>query len=216
MSSNLSPVEQLRAVVPQLSAGDAAFASDMLKFYDKNARLSDRQFFWVDKLIKRATAPAPTTQTLAVSVARVFELFATARAQGLKYPKIRLQAPDGGPVVFAQSGAKSKFEGQVQVTDGQRFGSNRYFGRIDKDGVLYEGRDLDADVRELITNLAADPEGVASIHGHRTGECCFCRTALTDARSVEVGFGPVCAKKFGLSWGKAAVKTVHVEVEEQQ
>jgi len=34
-----------------------------------------------------------------------------------------------------------------------------------------------------------------------TGNCCFCRRELTDKRSTEVGYGPICADHFSLPWG---------------
>ena len=46
---------------------------------------------------------------------------------------------------------------------------------------------------------------MARSHGHRTGYCCFCGQLLTDEeRSVAFGYGPVCAKHWGLPWGKIA------------
>ena len=40
--------------------------------------------------------------------------------------------------------------------------------------------------------------------GHASHHCAFCGLELTDdgeGRSVEVGYGPICAKKYGLPWG---------------
>ena len=41
----------------------------------------------------------------------------------------------------------------------------------------------------------------AAEFGHTTGHCVFCCRELTDGRSTEVGYGPVCADKNGLPWG---------------
>ena len=44
----------------------------------------------------------------------------------------------------------------------------------------------------------------AAALGHATSHCCFCGLDLTDdgeGRSVDVGYGPVCARKNGLPWG---------------
>jgi len=40
--------------------------------------------------------------------------------------------------------------------------------------------------------------------GRLHGICCFCAKDLTDDRSIEVGYGPVCAKKHHLPWGDKA------------
>ena len=37
--------------------------------------------------------------------------------------------------------------------------------------------------------------------GHLTGRCVFCSRKLTDDRSTEVGYGPICADREGLPWG---------------
>lgn len=52
-----------------------------------------------------------------------------------------------------------------------------------------------------IRHLTADE---AAAYGHRHDACVFCATPLSDereGRSVEVGYGPVCAAKYGLPWG---------------
>jgi hypothetical protein len=41
----------------------------------------------------------------------------------------------------------------------------------------------------------------ASNIGHLTSHCCFCSLELTDGRSIDVGYGPVCAANQGLPWG---------------
>jgi hypothetical protein len=147
----------------------------------------------------------------ATATARIFELFAKAKAAGLKYPKIRLETETGTRVVLHQAGSGSRYVGQVQITDGGRYPDNRYFGRIDLSGALHAGRDMSIDVQTLLTNLGEHPEAVASAYGHLTGSCCFCGILLRDSRSLAKGYGPVCAEKFGLDWGGAKSSTL-VEV----
>ena len=59
-------------------------------------------------------------------------------------------------------------------------------------------------VNNLVQDLKAfakDPATFAAQYGKHTGKCCFCDIRLTDDRdgsSVEVGYGPVCAKKWNL------------------
>jgi hypothetical protein len=42
----------------------------------------------------------------------------------------------------------------------------------------------------------------AAAFGRLTGQCVFCARELTDQRSIDVGYGPVCAGKNGLPWGE--------------
>lgn len=41
----------------------------------------------------------------------------------------------------------------------------------------------------------------AAAFGQLYGICMYCWSELTDERSIEVGYGPVCADKRGLPWG---------------
>lgn len=135
-----------------------------------------------------------------VSVAGVFALFEQAISNKLKYPKIRLQTCDGSPVVLLRAGDKSKYTGQIMVTDGRPYGANTYYGRVDTAGTFFPAS-LSSEVQNLLMRLSADPAGVASEYGRLTGNCCFCGLKLTDQRSTAVGYGPICADKFGLAWG---------------
>lgn len=44
----------------------------------------------------------------------------------------------------------------------------------------------------------------AAAFGKLYGICIFCNRDLTDERSIEVGYGPVCAENQGLPWGETA------------
>ncbi len=151
-----------------------------------------------------------TANSQTLNVSGVFALFETAISNSLKYPKIRLQTSNGQNVVLSRAGDKSKYTGQIQITDGRPYGANTYFGRIDKDGIFHVST-LDASVSALLARLSDNPADVASEYGRLTGQCCFCGLALKDARSTAVGYGPICADKFGLAWGtgKLPKNTVH-------
>lgn len=188
----------LAQVVGQLSESDQRFANSLLS---QRRPLSERQWPWVGKLIERATRPAPQAEQLAATVVGVFTLLQRA-GQHLKHPKIHLMAPDGTPVQLAVAGVRSKYQGSVMLTDGGPYGQNRYFGRISETGELTEGRNITPDVRSLIGRLAADPVAVAKEQATLTGNCCFCNRKLDTPESTTAGYGPVCAKNFGLPWGQ--------------
>lgn len=144
------------------------------------------------------------------SVTGVVDLLGVAQANGLKFPKLWLQLPDATPVRISIAGERSRTPGYLMITDGEPFGVNRYFGRISPRGELELGRDappVRAALVELLEKLAANPAQVAADFGHLTGNCCFCARKLADDRSVFVGYGQTCAKKFGLPWGAAPKST---------
>jgi hypothetical protein len=70
-------------------------------------------------------------------------------------------------------------------------------------------------IKEQLQALAKDPAKVASEHGRLTGNCCFCNHRIghgdkdksaSSERSRNAGYGPDCAKKYGLyeDWKRAA------------
>lgn len=191
----------------RLSEGDRRFGESLFSAAFRGRGLSEKQAEWVHKLVARASAPAPkpaaAPTTLAPTVAGVFALFTTARSKGLQHPKIRLETPDHQRVVLAQAGGKSRYAGQVMVTDGRPFGENTFFGRIDERGQLFASRAMTPAVHALLACLAANPAQVAKLYGQHTGNCCFCGRHLETAESVSSGYGPICAEKFGLPWERA-------------
>ena len=201
----MEDVKQLLRVVDKLSADDRRFADSLIRQFNQRGSLSDKQMFWVRKLADRVERPEQHTccekKTANVGdFAGVYALFAKAM-QHLKYPKIRLQTNDRKPVVLNVAGAKSRYAGQVNVTDGGSWGDNTWYGRIDQEGEWTVSNAADNDVADVLRRLADDPAAVASEYGRLTGHCCFCNTELSDERSTEVGYGPICAKHYGLPWG---------------
>jgi hypothetical protein len=72
--------------------------------------------------------------------------------------------------------------------------NNQYVGKITAQGVLK------GNVSEDVLNLLEDANDnllrLAKIYGHESGSCSICGRQLDDPLSVQMGIGPVCAKKF--------------------
>ncbi len=191
-------VAALQAVMGSMSARDAEFAGSLVTNFYRFGRLSDKQFAWVDTLTQRVTNPAPAAPAaVQVNVQQIQAMFDRA-GRTLKRIKVKLQSVEGQPVAFGRAGPASKYAGQILVTDGGPFGANKYFGRIDINGDFHATRQAGADVLALVQEFAAEPEATAGKYGRLTGACSFCNHGLKDSRSTELGYGPVCAKRFGL------------------
>ena len=199
--AQVGAIASLAQALPKLSNSDSQFASSLLQNFNKYGNLSDKQMNWVITLTQRALAPAPTpVATVTVNFQPIQDLFDKA-AQKLKRIKVKLQTTDGQPVVISRAGPMSKYTGQILITDGGPFGDNKFFGRIDVTGEFFATRSATPAVAELIKQFSEDPAASAAQYGKLTGGCSFCKHGLTDTRSLAVGYGPVCAKNFGLVWG---------------
>jgi hypothetical protein len=55
----------------------------------------------------------------------------------------------------------------------------------------------------LSENTKATPSQAAKF-GQLVGRCCFCSKAIDTPESTQAGYGPVCASRYGLPWGKVS------------
>lgn len=125
----------------------------------------------------------------------------TARLSGLKRPGFKLD----GIEIKQASDQSAKYRGCIHVSNGGAYGSdsNVWYGSIDTEGYFKPSgkcTELIADrLKEL--NEPGALQAAAMAFGIETGACCFCALELTDPRSVGVGYGPICAGRYGLPWG---------------
>jgi hypothetical protein len=205
----MTPIQTLSAHIATLPAKDQSFAQSLLNQATTKG-LSEKQMFWVEKLAARATGTTPVEAPAQVgNFAGVIALFATAKAH-LKFPKIRLALADGRKVVLSVAGPKAKHPGTINVTDGEKFGANVWYGRVDADGAFQINHAIDHATQVALTGLLAvlanDPAGTAAAYGGIAKSCCFCGKEITTVESKAVGYGPDCADHFGLPWGAKAAR----------
>ena len=203
-----SPIQHLQQNIDKLPAGDRAFAKSLWDQFSRKGALSDKQWVWVEKL--NASILGIGDPVLKVSIGPVDGIVALFKkaAPKLKYPKVTLRLPDGKAVVFSVAGAQSRFPSSIVVNDGRPYRQGFYYGRILLDGNWMPARvvadDTAAAVHKLLCDFAAEPAKVAADQGKLTGHCCFCNSELSDAKSTRVGYGPHCAKVWGMPWGNKA------------
>lgn len=142
----------------------------------------------------KASTPAPVAVKATLDASAIVAFLTGARERGLKFPAVRFMAPGGGELRLSLAGALSQAPGSVQVKI-----DDQWLGRIEPSGAVV-GRVLNArpDVITTINAIAGAPAAHAAEYGKLTGACSFCDRHLEDEGSVEVGYGPVCAKRYGL------------------
>lgn len=209
-------VQTLTHQIGKLPSKDQTFAQSLLDQYVKNNGLSEKQWPYVTALAE-ATMSQPEQRTSQVgSMKGLIALFNVTNGK-LKYPKITLYLGDT-VIQLKVAGSQSKTPGHIVASNGASWssGSNIYFGNVSPDGQFAPGlskqaKEIQGMLEDLLTQLSEDPALVATEYGKKTGNCCFCTSPLTDARSTAAGFGQTCAKNWGLAdqW-KAASKKVSV------
>ena len=191
--------EQINKLRTALTDGKIAknsidFALSLVAQFDKKGELSEKQLYWVEKLGN----PVPQ-ESVGIDASGIFDMFDSVE---LKYPKITLRLEDGTGFRIGRAGDRSKYCGQLILTDGSRE-RNNYFGRVTEDGQVFlsgYGNQYKDEILETLMELSANPENIAATHGKVTGNCCFCNRPLRNDRSLEVGYGKICAERYGLEW----------------
>lgn len=161
------------------------------RMLDRGTVLSVRQTALLDRLVSETTAPQAQ---VGASFDGVRELFETAKRSGLKRPGLRVTVGDL-ELSLNLAPAHGRNPGAIYVK-----ANGEYAGKV-SEGEWRAAFNAPAAATDAVLAIAADPVGMAIQSGKATGACSFCRLGLTDERSVQVGYGPQCAEKWGLPWG---------------
>jgi hypothetical protein len=172
------------------------FAQSLLDAVTRYGALTPGQYAAVERCIERdkvrqaqwdAERNARVAQAPTVSIAAIETSLATAKSNGLKFPKLRL-----ADFVFSLASATSANAGSIYVKDNH----GEYLGKI-SGGKLLAVRACSEEAKRSILEVAADPKQAAIAYGKQYGTCACCGRDLTDPASVALGIGPVCASKWG-------------------
>ena len=177
---------------PTFSSRDDDFLGSLItQAVIKKKELSEKQMFWLKKLVDKASSAVPS---LDFDVEGIYKAIFEAR-EFIKFPKFTLPFGDGHTVRIKMSGARSKTPDIVQVdVDGT------WIGSINPDGTYSFNCTPVPEMLEVIKELAGDFMETATKYGKETGSCVFCSQYLSDPRSVDNGYGKTCARNFGLEW----------------
>lgn len=203
-------LKTLKANIDRLGESDQRFARSLLDQLARFGSLSEKQWPFIAKLAERATTPAIGTIT-AARYPRIVSIFTNAlKRSGRdaandtdKRPTLYLATNNGLRFVAKYNGAGSKNPGHITIAS-KEFGV-AYYGRIDGAGVWFPATQRDAaseqaakDVESTLDSINADPKGALNVQSNAIGACACCGRTLTDAKSVKLGVGPICAKRWGL------------------
>jgi hypothetical protein len=145
----------------------------------------------------------PVRPPVVIDVRGIVEFLGRA-AETLKHPKARFLSPANEEMRLSIAGPRSNHPGSVQVKI-----AGEWWGNIRPDGVVIGPRlPTDVPVLETLKAIQEDPANAARAYGALMCRCSFCNLPLTDEGSVEVGYGPICARNWNLTWERFGVPTL--------
>lgn len=214
-------IQRLEQALPQVPPFRQDFARSLVSQAQRKA-LSEKQMFWVNKLLNEALAPPPAALPTAQigDLSGIKALFDRARAH-LKFPAVTLNVPAvaGLSIRINVAGPTAKFPGTLNVCNSERderTGRRDWYGRVKLDGSYEPGlkaSEIASAVTARLVEFASNPARVAAEYGKLNGVCCFCglvlgprpgstKASATALKSLAVGYGKTCADNFGLPWGE--------------
>jgi hypothetical protein len=141
-----------------------------------------------------ASPPPVPTPAIVVNLRPIADFLMAAQQRGLKVPKARFLAPNQRELRLSVASARSKAPGSINVVVAEA-----WVGRVEPDGRVVGDMARDQALLDTLLTIAGNPAEAAKAYGALMCKCSFCGLPLTDDGSVEVGYGPTCAKKWGLS-----------------
>lgn len=194
----------LRNSMSRLNDRDQEFALSLLT-QGQTRDLSDKQMAWVKRLIDRAHGQEEERETIEIGGFNgIADLFNKAKVK-LKWPKINLsyrvnETQTVYSIRLSMAGERARVPGSINVVNAD---TGEWYGRILQSGKFEKSPrcTVPSRIDMLLKTFAQMPVQTAKAHAELTGNCCFCKQTLTDERSVQAGYGPVCADNYGLPWG---------------
>lgn len=150
---------------------------------------SDKQVAFAWKLIGEREGMYYTQDELAAMTKRSIS---TVIDRLLTLPKkAAVLAQEVGPGFY-------RLDGEFYKVNKSKSSGYLYALRWDGSGWDYDGGK--GVYRKLTADMALSAED-AKAFGDQYHACVFCIRELTDQRSVDAGYGPICASKYNLPWG---------------
>lgn len=175
----MAAVERLTKLLPDVPAHRQEFAKSLIHQYGTKGYMSEKQAWWVEKMIGEATDNTPVVEP---TYPKILAVFAAPLRNGAKRASLRA---GGITISLARNHPGTlyiKHEGD-------------YAGKITPAGKYKRVGDFDAS--GLLAEVERDPKEAAVAYGRATGRCSVCGRELTDPESIAKSLGPICEQLMG-------------------
>ena len=191
-----------------------------LKEQARTRGLSGKQLVVAARILNEEEAHAGVDEHAAsTDFSKIPQWLSETFERGVAFPKFHFNV-DGAEIVLRYK-TRGQYAGMVDVVSKEKAFNERFnamapaiwYGRIDLNGSLNASQRMSRAIEEVIARIADDPETVAVEYGRMTNRCSFCGRDLNNEVSVELGFGPVCARKYNLEHNKSVVRQRSVNIQ---
>ena len=132
-----------------------------------------------------------------VDLAGIRQPLTTAKETKLVKPVLRTVDEESEKVfVFSLAKPDSKNPNFVYVKE-----DKEYLGKISPDGEFF-GWNTPKESVEALVRVSEDISNATIKYGRKTGQCGCCGRGLTNKTSILAGVGPICADRYGNSYGE--------------
>jgi len=187
----------------KLPEKDRAFALSLIT-QAKKRDLSEKQWFWVTKLVNDVTAPPKSVELPFVGPRDALDALFDKAKKNLKFPSFTLDCPEVGSVEFYRCSSTAMKPNSIAV--GQQ---KKRLGWIVGDRFEWkQGVTESPKLIRFVQVLLNNPVKTVADFGKMSGRCCFCNRVLSDPQSTAAGYGKRCAEVWGLPFGASIQPTI--------
>jgi uncharacterized protein (TIGR02996 family) len=188
--------------MPTYSNGRGQSIDSSLSHSEALRLLPENQEWVLYYLHKYAAANAPRPNASAASAVQYLcDLFTLGSGYGLIAPKLRVHFKDMRFKLFtAKTGTLCLKAGNVVISSRKPYGREHFVGTFWQGEFSSRGRAMNATEKLFVKLLCDDVREFILDCSRDMGMCCYCGMPLECPKSKLLGYGPICAKRYGLPW----------------
>jgi len=151
-------VAELKKNKHLLGDSDEAFAHNLIQYFETHNSLSEKQVYWIDKLLVRCNTAGDREEKRVEEVfdgTKLRDLFIKA-ASNLKFPALKIKLPEDSRINihFYRASSLSKTPSFILITNGKHWPERSLYGSINLKGEGQITKALRPEIKTIIRKIA--------------------------------------------------------------